>query len=252
MAYRYVKATLKNPHPGRIIPSYLKVVPTIISALGLLIVAFVVFPLATYQLQDFNLTSLLPTNELDSPINYSVEATEDTGPKVLNQTDFTQASAWFPGSVQPGAFNQNTDSQNGKNLAGYVLSIPSLGIVGAEVSLVSEDLSQHLVHFPQTAIPGQLGSPVVFGHSSLPQLYDPQKYTTIFTNLPKVKPGANIITNYDGVEYTYKVTNTYEVKPSEIWVLQQDYSRRTIKVITCVPPGTTLKRLVVEGELIKN
>ena len=43
-----------------------------------------------------------------------------------------------------------------------------------------------------------------------------------------------------------------EVKPSELWVLKQNFNSKKLKVITCVPPGTTLRRLVVDATLIEN
>jgi len=63
---------------------------------------------------------------------------------------------------------------------------------------------------------------------------------------------SDIFIAYDGIEYTYRVSKTYEVKPNELWVLRQDYSQKTLKVVTCVPPGTTLRRLIVEAQLIRN
>ena len=91
---------------------------------------------------------------------------------------------------------------------------------------------------------------MIFGHSTLPQFFDQKNYKTIFSTLPKLKVGSDIFVKYDGLEYTYRITKTYEVMPNELWVLRQDYSRKTLKLITCVPPGTTLRRLIIEAELI--
>lgn len=256
MLYGYKKATLKNPHPGRIIPTYLKTVPTIISALGLGLVAFVAYPLVSYQLKDTDLLAGFKNGGLLSPISYeSVANNQDTGPTVAKGgVDYTKASSWFPGSIQNDLFALEEKSQSAQTNkpTSYSISIPSLGITEATVSINDEDLTKHLVHFPQTALPGQLGSPVIFGHSTLPQFYDPKKYTAIFSTLPNIKVGSDIFVSYDNIEYTYRVAKLYEVKPNELWVLRQDYSQKTIKVVTCVPPGTTLRRLIVEADLVKN
>ena len=74
---------------------------------------------------------------------------------------------------------------------------------------------------------------------------------TIFSTLPNLKLGADIFVDYAGVKYTYRVSKMYEVKPNEFWVLKQDYNKKILKLITCVPPGTKLRRLVIEAELIK-
>lgn len=251
MLYGYKKATASNPHPGRRIPLYLKTVPTLISALGLGILGAVTYPVVSYQLKDFHFFGSQESGLL-SPVYYESKANSDQEPKVLSGLDYTKASSWFPGNTQNDLFSANEKQTDPETPSTYTISIPSLGLSDLEVGLFDEDLTKHLVQYPQTALPGQSGSPVIFGHSTLPQFFDPKKYTTIFSNLPKVKVGSDIFIKYSNQEYTYRITDITEVKPSELWVLKQNYSAKTIKVITCVPPGTTLKRLVVEGTLIEN
>jgi len=250
MLYGYKKATEKNPHPGRKVPIYLKTVPTLISALGLGILAAVAYPVVSFELKDFKLFGDVNQGLL-SPVYYESKASSDKEPKIISDLDYTKASSWFPGNTQNDLFAAPKTS-DGNVPDFYSISIPSLGLSDMQVSLFDEDLTKHLVQYPQTALPGQLGSPVIFGHSTLPQFYDAKKYTTVFSNLPKIKPGSDIFVKYNDQEYTYRVTSTIEVKPSELWVLKQNYNTKTIKVITCVPPGTTLRRLVVEASLIEN
>jgi len=250
MLYSYKKATATNPHPGRKIPLYLKTIPTLVSALGLGILGAIAYPVVSYQLKDLKLFGSGDQGLL-SPVYYESKASDDQQPTILSGLDYTKASSWFPGAAQSDPFTAVTP-QDANAPSFYSLSIPSLGLSDLQVALFDEDLTKHLVQYPQTALPGQLGSPVVFGHSTLPQFFDPKKYTTVFSTLPKIKPGSDIFIVYNGQDYTYRITDTFEVKPSDLWVLKQDYSAKTIKVITCVPPGTTLKRLVVEGTLIED
>ena len=79
-----------------------------------------------------------------------------------------------------------------------------------------------------------------------------QFYSEVWLFIISMFIGSDIFTKFNGTEYTYRINKIYEVKPNELWVLKQNYSDKTIKVITCVPPGTTLRRLVVEGTLINN
>lgn len=248
MLYGYKKATAKDPHPGKKIPVYLKTIPTLISALGLGILGAVAYPVVSYQFKDFKLFNT--DSGLLSPAYYESKAS-DQEPIILSGLDYTKASSWFPGSTQNDLFSAPKPSDSSIPEY-YTISIPSLGLADINVALFDEDLTKHLVQYPQTALPGQLGSPVIFGHSTLPQFFDPKKYTTVFSTLPKIKTGSDIFVDYNGQEYTYQVTGTIEVKPSELWVLKQDYNAKTLKVITCVPPGTTLRRLVVEASLIEN
>lgn len=249
MLYSYRKATKDNPHPGRRLPRYLKTIPTLVSALGLGILAGVAYPVISYQFKDVRLFNLADSRLL-SPVFYESKSAGGE-PVVASGQDFTKASSWFPGVPQNDLFaTKKTFAENVPDY--YQISIPSLGIVDANVALRDEDLTKYLVQFPQTALPGQIGSPVIFGHSTLPQFFDPKKYTTIFSTLPKVKVGSDIFVKFDNIEYTYRITKSFEVKPNELWVLRQDYSDKTLKLITCVPPGTTLRRLVVEASLIQN
>lgn len=253
MLYSYKKATVKNPHPGKKIPIYLKTIPTLISALGLGILGAVGYPVVSYQLKDMKLFS--KDRGLLSPVYYESKANSDLEPKVLGDLDYTKASNWFPGSIQNNLFETPdiiSKIDDGEIPEYYSISVPSLGLIEAKVSLFDEDLTKHLVQYPQTALPGQLGSSVIFGHSTLPQFFDPKKYTTIFSTLPKIKPGSDIFVNYKDKGFTYRITKVIEVKPSDLWVLKQNYNAKTLKLITCVPPGTTLKRLVVEASLIEN
>jgi hypothetical protein len=99
MLYSYQKATAKNPHPGRKIPLYLKTVPTIISALGLCILATVAYPVVSYQFKDLKIFNQ-DKGGLLSPVFYESKANSDQETKILGDLDYTKASSWFPGNSQ--------------------------------------------------------------------------------------------------------------------------------------------------------
>lgn len=250
MLYAYKKATPDDPYPGRRIPPYLKALPTLMSAVGLGLVASVVFPMVSFFLPKFTQIFEIFDPGLLSPAAYESLADEPAGPVILGGADYTRASTWFPGSLSSDFYGGKKDEYIEGLTSTYTLSIPALGIYNAEVALKDEDLERHLVQYPQTALPGDLGSPVIFGHSTLPQFFNPEKYTTIFSHLPKIKEGEKILVSFRGTEYAYQITKKFEVNPTDLWVLRQEYSARTIKLITCVPPGTTLKRLIVEAKLL--
>jgi len=247
MLYQYQKSTPTNPSPGHNIPNQIRFLPTLISAIGLGLVATVIWPLANYNFSQ-TLPSISP-NSLLSPLSYqslAIDNTKTVSVRILDQVDYVRAGNWFTGSSTP-IFIPVSDS----SITNYSISIPSLEIQDAIVRLDSEDLSKNLVHYPQTALPGQQGSPVIFGHSTLPQFFNPQDYTSIFSTLPTIKPGSSVFITIDGIKYTYTVSNVYEVKPDQVEVLRQEFNKKTLKLITCVPPGTKLRRLVVEANLQK-
>ncbi len=158
-----------------------------------------------------------------------------------NLRDFTQANLWFPVKSLP----------SGKtiDISEYSLSIPSLNLYELNVDVGGDDLSKSLIHYLPTSKPGQYGKVAIFGHSTLPQLYDAKDYKTVFTYLPQINIGESVIVTVEGKKYEYEVYDMYIVKPDKVSVLEQNFNTSTLMLITCVPPGTYKERLIVEAKL---
>jgi len=161
-----------------------------------------------------------------------------------NLRDFTNAKLWFPGA------KQNTNNKEIK-IKEYTLSIPRLNIKEAKVIVGGENLSKSLIHYLPKSLPGEYGNVVIFGHSTLPQLYNPKNYKTIFTYLPSLEKGDKIYVKLKDIIYEYEIYEMFVVEPSEISVLEQRKDASYLTLITCVPPGTYWKRLVVRAKLTK-
>ncbi len=163
----------------------------------------------------------------------------------LGEADFTRASNWFVGGA-------NSDNFVSSRVSFYLLSIPKLKIKDATVAVGGEDLSKSLIQYPGTALPGKRGNTIIFGHSILPQFYDPEDYLAIFSTLPTLDKGDLIEINYDGISYRYEVENMFEVLPTDIQVLEQNSSDSFLTLVTCVPPGHPLKprRLIVRARIM--
>lgn len=159
-----------------------------------------------------------------------------------NLRDYTKASIWFPALPQLNQLSQLTVKE-------YELSIPKLNIKKAKVSVGGDDLTKSLVHYLPQSLPGEYGNVAIFGHSTLPQLYNPKDYKTIFTYLSSLEKGDKIYINIGEMEYNYEVIGSFIVKPSEISVLEQKKDASYITLITCTPPGTYWERLVVSAKL---
>jgi sortase A len=164
----------------------------------------------------------------------------------VNGADFTQLSNWF---VTDNHTDVNQDL-TAVTQSIYKISIPKLKIDNATVMLGSMDLKKSLIQYPQTALPGQLGNGVVFGHSVLPQFFNPKSYLTIFSTLHRLKQGDEIFIEYDNIRYRYLVEEMYEVQPTDLSVLEQRFDGRYFSFITCSPPGTYLRRLVVRTRIV--
>lgn len=212
----------------------LRTVSFLLGLTGIGLLFATVFPIVSYEI-----SSGEKYPQLISPI-------QDKGklPK-LTSIDYTKASNWFVGGVKPKDFDYS-------KVSFYTISIPKLKIKDATVAIGGEDLSQSLIHYPGTALPGRYGSTVIFGHSVLPIFFNPKNYKSIFSTLPKLTIGDEIDVNYDGVSYKFKVEDTFEVRPDQVEVLDQDTSDSFLLLVTCTPPGDPRKpkRLIVKARIV--
>jgi len=137
----------------------------------------------------------------------------------------------------------------------FHLLIPSLDINapvipdvnGADQDSYDKALEGGVAQLQGSSKPGEGSNVFIFGHSSF-YWYKPGDYKKIFVNLEDIKIGDEIIIWYNQKEYKYKVTETKVVSPSEIDVLKPT-SQEQVTLMTCVPPGTTLKRFIAIAKL---
>ena len=200
--------------------------------LGIGVLAYVFIPIFSYQLPQAtklgDYLSPVPEEELN----------------VRAVVDYTKPENWF-------ADEPKSEDYSFSGVRFYNISIPKLGIEDAVVAVGGEDLSDSLIQYPGTALPGKRGNSVIFGHSILPQFYNPKDYLSIFSTLPTMKKGDEIVIDYDGIEYLYVVEDVFEVKPTDLEILVQNTSDSFVTLVTCVPPGHPLrpKRLIVRARL---
>lgn len=244
--YRYVKRSPKTQfkvHP---------IVPFIFISIGILLLVWVSWPIMSFQILSSSLFARTITPLQDSiinsrttlPISVLAADTNINKDKVL---DYINVNSWYPGRPQKRVITPITT---------YRLSIPKLKIIDALVIIGGDSLDKSLVHYGGTALPGEYGNTVIFGHSTLPALYDPTNYKTIFTLLPTLKAmsdkykGDEIYIKYDGVTYRYVIYDMVVVKPTDLSALEQKYDASYLTLITCVPPGTYWERLNVKAKLL--
>jgi len=256
-AYRYVKAppgyVLQKPR--RLSYQIRYVFSLAFITLGVATFTTVAYPLVSYQLTfapQFQKNSLISpltpvamgASEITPPSVKNVDAAESPTfvDEVVNTSfDYTDASTWFAST---------TKKKDSSPYSVYTLSIGKLGIDHAVVRSDHTDLKQSLIHYAGTAMPGDLGNAVIFGHSVLPQFFNPQNYLTIFSTLHTLRPGDTMEVVADGATYTYKISEMYEAMPDDLSPLAQTYNGRYLTLITCTPPGTYLRRLIIKAYVI--
>lgn len=119
-------------------------------------------------------------------------------------------------------------------------------------SIKEEDLAAALpngvVHYYQTALPGQPGNSFITGHSSN-YWWIKGEYNYVFANLDKLVVGDQAKIYYNGNKYLYQVTAIKVVEPTDMEVLDQTI-KPTMTLMTCTPAGTSLHRLIVSFDQI--
>ena len=218
-----------------------------ISLSGLIFGMYVFFPLFSWEVY---LKPAFANQSFAAPIPKTTIVTQEYIQDLIKNTAssfrtvaYNNSQDWLPASYK--------DMQVQEQVSLYTLSIPKLNITGATGSTIDNDLSQHLVHFPGTAVPPNKGNAAVFGHSTLPQLYDPKNYKTIFANILNVKVGDTFLVTVNNTLYTYKVIDISIVEADDDSYLTQQYDGSYLTIITCTPPGTTWKRLIIKSKLEK-
>lgn len=115
---------------------------------------------------------------------------------------------------------------------------------------VQVGLESGVIHYPTTSKPGETGNAAFFGHSSN-NIFNKGKYKFAFVMLRTLTIGDTFYLTYSGKVYVYKVISRDVVDPANVGVLNAVTGQTaTATLITCDPPGTSLKRLVVVGKQV--
>jgi len=243
-------------------------VPVVLILVGVGLIGSAVVPIAGHyitqvpQLQAAQLTSPIPEEEVMELTPVTVADVSETRrssggfafePEIVDvELDYTNLQNWFTGVELP-------TLASGKNSEGqieYTIDIPKLKIFGAKVVAGGTDLTKGIIAYEGTALPGDFGAPVLFGHSTNRAFYNPseknpRRYMSIFSYIMTLENNDEIIISMsDGIKYTYVVQEKTEVKPTDVHILTQKYDAKSLKLVTCTPEGTYLRRGVVTAQLV--
>lgn len=217
---------------------------------GTLILLYISFPLISWQIY---FAPVFASQEIAVPIPKTTIVSQTTIKSLIAEAanpitgvDYTNAKNWFPTYKPPVAGEAESP-----RVSLYTLSIPKLKIENVTVSTVGYELDKYLVNYPGTAIPSDNGNAVVYGHSTLPQLFKPKDYKTIFATAYKLTVGDEVFATVENVTYRYKIFNVTVVDPSDTSIFSQTYDNSYLTLVTCTPPGTTWKRLIIKARLQK-
>jgi len=237
----YIKQT-----PSKIKP-LVHIFSLFLIGIGVLCGIFILLPLLSWEAY---LSPVLTNQSFASPIPSSIVLNTVSLRELLKNAndslqgvDYMDVASWFPA-------NQKLAKQTNP-VPIYYLAIPKLGVTHALVSTQDTKLGEHLVHFPGTALPGEKGTTVIFGHSTLPQLFNQNDYKTIFATTYTLKSGDEIDTQIASKKYRYRIFRLQVVSADETSYLTQQADNSYLTLVTCTPPGTTWKRLLIQARIEK-
>lgn len=219
-----------------------------VSVCSLVVGLYIFFPLISWELY---LKPVFASQEFASPIPKTTVITKEYLQSLLQNTqnsligtDYSNVQNWFPNSGYKGA-------QITGETSSYSISIPKLSINNAYVTTLDTNVDNHLVHFPGTALPPNKGNAAIFGHSTLPQLFNPRNYKTIFAKAHTLAVDDVIKVEMNNNVYNYRIIDISIVDAEDSSYLTQQYDDSYLTIITCTPPGTTWKRLIIKSKLEK-
>ena len=137
-------------------------------------------------------------------------------------------------------------------IASLNIHVPVICVSQASEKVYQAALINGVVHFPGSAMPGQLGNDYIFGHSS-DYIWSKGKYKSVFALLPHIENGAEIrLSDATGQVYVYKVFDHRVVAAADVSVISQGgYKKKILTVQTSYPVGTALARYVAVAELVQ-
>jgi len=112
-------------------------------------------------------------------------------------------------------------------------------------------LDKGVVHFPNSALPGEPGRTIILGHSAIHN-WPKTKHAWVFTYLNELSEGDEIFVYFNHRKYPYFVTKkTFLDKGEEFIENTLTNSENVLLLISCWPPGKDIQRIAVEAALNK-
>ena len=139
------------------------------------------------------------------------------------------------------------------DLSQSVLIIPQIQVKAPIIWNVDPDditnkLEKGVVHYKGTGLPDEVGNTFITGHSSY-YSWAQGDYKDVFALLDKLQIGEKIYIQYKGKNLVYQVIKTEVVTPDNVSALNTT-NNKTLTLMTCVPVGTNLRRLIVTANQI--
>ncbi|MFZ2024982.1 MAG: sortase [Microgenomates group bacterium] len=109
-------------------------------------------------------------------------------------------------------------------------------------------LTRGVAHAKGSVYPGRTGNMFIFSHSSV-NFFEALRYNAVFYLLDKLETNDAIHLYFHKEKFVYRVTEKKLVDPDASIYLTEKTNDKIVTLMTCWPPGTTFKRLIIRGIL---
>jgi len=115
-------------------------------------------------------------------------------------------------------------------------------------TVYQQALTKGVAHAKGSVFPGRVGNVFIFSHSSV-NFFEALRYNSVFYLLDKLEPNDTIIMYMDKEKFTYLVAEKKLIEPTNTYYLLEKTDQKLLTLMTCWPPGTTYKRLIIRAIL---
>lgn len=162
-----------------------------------------------------------------------------------SQSYINLAEAEKTAAVQKEAASYNVNSY-------FSVVIPKINAVSNVIANVDANnkeeyidaLSRGVAHARGTYFPGQGKTIFLFSHSTDSPL-NTARFNAVFYLLRKLEKGDRILVFFTDKKYEYGVDDKMIAEPGDTSWLTKNFDGETLILMTCDPPGTTWRRLLI-------
>ena len=220
------------------------------------------FVVAMFYVGYFALNAPVIINAVRDKINPPTVTADSTSDEIDNAINSLPTSVTSASAVKTTGSNNSNTANNKKaeefraKFKNDWLYYPKLGIEApvewdVQTQNVKNLLSDELVHISGTGKPETGGEALIAGHSSY-YWWSDGKYKDVFAPLTRAVSGDYVIIKHKDIVYVYSVYSSQQYAASANFEVKYGVSDdKKIFLMTCVPIGTNLKRLIVQADLVK-
>ena len=138
------------------------------------------------------------------------------------------------------------------------IEIPTLNLAATianptttNIDVLDQSLLKGAVRYPTSAMLGETGNVVLFGHSSYLPIVGNQAYKT-FDGIQKLVAGDSVIVYSSGTAYTYKVRSVSKESATGDAGIPLSVTGRVLTLATCNSFGTKSDRFIVVADFVES